>query len=44
LLEDGGLLGTRVARLTGKGDRLLAVPDPLAERNNRLEVIVLRGN
>ena len=42
LLEDGGLPRSRIARVTGHADRDLAVPDPMAVRNDRLEVILLR--
>jgi chemotaxis protein MotB len=42
LLEEGGLPGGRIDRVTGHADRKLAVRDPMSNRNNRLEVILLR--
>lgn len=42
LLEEAGLSGSRIARVTGHADRDPAVPDPMAVRNDRLEVILLR--
>lgn len=44
LLEDGGLAPERVTRVTGHADRRPASENPMAERNNRLEVIVLRDD
>ncbi|WP_296422944.1 flagellar motor protein MotB [Yoonia sp.] len=43
ILEDGGLNPGRIARLTGAGDRVPAVADPTAMRNNRVEVVLLRS-
>ena len=42
LLEGGGFDPARLARVTGHADRRAADPNPMAVRNNRLEVIVLR--
>lgn len=42
LLEDSGLSPDRVRRVTGFADRRPVVTDPMAMRNNRLEVILLR--
>lgn len=42
LLEGAGLDPGRIARTTGHADRRPASADPMAVRNNRLEVIVLR--
>jgi chemotaxis protein MotB len=42
LLEADGLTPTRVQRVTGFADRKLAVRNPMAVRNNRMEVILLR--
>lgn len=42
LLEAAGLAPGRVARVTGHADRAAAVADPMAERNDRVEVILLR--
>lgn len=44
LLGQGGLDTGRVARVTGKADRDQAVRDVTSERNNRLEIIVLRSD
>lgn len=44
MLEDGGLDPVRVARLTGAGDRMPAHSDVMSERNNRLEIILLRSD
>ena len=43
LLEDAGFDPLRVARTTGHADRRPADADPMALRNNRIEVIVLRA-
>ena len=43
LLEDAGLSSARMRRVTGFADRDPAVSDRLSERNNRLEIILLRG-
>ncbi|MBE0412565.1 flagellar motor protein MotB [Yoonia sp.] len=42
LLEDAGLSSARIARLTGMADRVPAVRDTTALRNNRIEVVLLR--
>ena len=42
LLEGAGLPGARTARVTGHADRRPAVADPMAARNDRVEVILLR--
>lgn len=42
LLEDRGIPGARVRRVTGHADRMPAVESATAARNNRLEVILLR--
>ena len=44
LLEAGGLDTGRMARVTGKADREQAVRDVTSERNNRMEIIVLRSD
>lgn len=44
LLEAEGLAATRVQRVTGHADRAPAVKNPMAPRNNRLEVILLRSD
>ncbi|GAW34073.1 chemotaxis protein LafU [Roseovarius sp. A-2] len=43
LLEEDGIASARVKRVTGHADRNPAVEDPMAPRNNRLEVILLRS-
>lgn len=43
LLEGAGLAPERAARVTGHADRAPAVADPMAARNDRVEVILLRG-
>jgi chemotaxis protein MotB len=42
LLQEQGLPTDRVTRVTGHADREPAVRNPMASRNNRLEVILLR--
>ena len=42
VLSDAGLAPERVHRVTGHADREPAVADPMATRNNRIEVIFLR--
>ena len=42
LLEQAGLPPERMQRVTGFADRVPATTDPLAIRNNRLEVVLLR--
>ena len=41
MLLDDGMAERRIVRVTGHADRELAVSNPLAARNNRLEVILL---
>jgi len=42
LLGQSGMPDARIRRITGHADRDPAVPDPMAARNNRIEVIFLR--
>lgn len=42
LLESGGVAAGRIHRVTGYADRELAVTNPMAARNNRIEIILLR--
>jgi chemotaxis protein MotB len=42
MLEESGLDPKRMQRISGFADRKPAVADPSAERNNRIEVILLR--
>jgi chemotaxis protein MotB len=42
LLEDAGLLAPRISRITGHADRQPVTNDPTANRNNRIEIILLR--
>ncbi|CUH35294.1 Chemotaxis protein MotB [Jannaschia seosinensis] len=42
ILPDVGVSDARVVRVTGHADRRPAATDPLSDRNNRLEIIVLR--
>ncbi|WP_341223596.1 flagellar motor protein MotB [Loktanella salsilacus] len=44
LLGQGGLATERMARVTGKANREQAVRDATSDRNNRLEIIVLRSD
>ncbi|MCV6597411.1 MAG: OmpA family protein [Mangrovicoccus sp.] len=44
LLQENGLLPERVARVSGFADRQQMDPNPMAERNNRLELILLRDD
>ena len=44
LIEEAGLEPRRVQRVTGFADRIPAVRNPMAVRNNRVEVILLRSN
>lgn len=44
LLEAAGLPATRVERVTGYADRKPAYRNPMAVRNNRIEVILLRSS
>ena len=43
LLQEGGLSPDRVQRVTGHADREPVTDDPMARRNNRLEIILLRN-
>ncbi len=43
LLSETGLAPERLERITGYADRKPVVKDPMAPRNNRLEVILLRS-
>ena len=43
LIEAAGLNGDRIQRVTGYADHKLVVKNPIALRNNRLEVILLRA-
>jgi chemotaxis protein MotB len=43
LLEQEGLAGARIQRVTGYADRKPVLRNPMATRNNRLEVILLRA-
>jgi len=43
LLEAGGLPTSRLDRITGHGDSNPIMDDPLSIRNDRLEIILLRG-
>lgn len=42
LLEDKGFAGSRLDRVTGHADRELSDENPMAVRNNRIEIIFLR--
>lgn len=42
LLETKGVDGKRVRRVTGHADRKPAARNPMALRNNRIELILLR--
>ena len=44
LLEGEGITAQRVQRVTGFADRKLVTPDPMARRNNRIEVVLLRSD
>jgi len=44
LLQDRGLPSDRIRRVTGHADREPAVRNPMALRNNRIEVIFLRSD
>lgn len=44
LLEEGGVDSGRMRRVTGHADRSPVASDPMALRNNRLEVILLRSD
>ena len=43
LLEGAGMAPERIQRVTGNADRQLVVDDPMAVRNNRVEIILLRN-
>ena len=42
LLEQEGLVAARIQRVTGYADRMPTLRNPMALRNNRLEIILLR--
>lgn len=42
LLESGGMKPARIDRVTGHADRKLSALDPMSERNNRIEIVLLR--
>lgn len=44
LLEEGGLDPARMQRVTGFADRKPAATDPMLDRNNRVEMVLLRRN
>ncbi len=44
LLEDRGLRDARVRRVTGHADRKPVAPNPMAARNNRIELVLLRSD
>lgn len=44
LLEEGGIAPDRLSRVAGHADRAPAVGAPMARRNNRLELILLRSD
>jgi len=44
LLEGDGFDGKRIQRVTGHADRKPAVSNPMAVRNNRIELILLRSD
>jgi chemotaxis protein MotB len=44
LLEEGGLEDARVRRVTGKADREPVAANPMAVRNNRVEIVLLRSD
>ena len=43
VLEGEGLDAKRMQRVTGHADRALAVKNPMAVRNNRMEIVLLRS-
>jgi chemotaxis protein MotB len=43
VLEGEGLDAKRMQRVTGHADRALAVKNPMAARNNRMEIVLLRS-
>jgi len=44
LLEEAGVEPARLQRVTGYADRQPATPDPMLDRNNRVEMVLLRRN
>lgn len=44
LLEEAGLARARLARVTGHADRKPVAPNPMALRNNRIELVLLRSD
>jgi chemotaxis protein MotB len=44
MLEDSGVPSNRIQRVTGYADRKPAFRNPMAVRNNRVEIILLRGD
>ncbi|MEM0947038.1 MAG: flagellar motor protein MotB [Pseudomonadota bacterium] len=44
ILLDTGMPAERIARVTGFADRQPVTANPMAERNNRVEIVVLREN
>jgi len=42
LLESGGMKPARIDRVTGHADRKLSSDNPMSERNNRIEIVLLR--
>lgn len=44
MLEDEGLAGSRLVRVTGHADRKHAYRNPMAVRNNRIELILIRSD
>jgi len=42
LLESAGMKPARIHRVTGHADRKLSAQDPMSERNNRIEIVLLR--
>jgi len=44
LLEEDGLTPSRVRRVAGHADRRLAAPNPMAARNNRIEIVLIRSD
>ena len=44
MIEEAGLARARVARVTGHADRKPVAPNPMAVRNNRIELVLLRSD
>lgn len=44
LMEESGIAADRIQRITGFADRKPAAPDPMSQRNNRLEFVLLRNH